>query len=583
MPTLILIINVAFYFACYIIEFEVIKAMEHIEKQNVYREKYNEWLKAKWLDDETRNELNLICEDDFEIRERFLYDLEFGTGGLRGIIGAGSNRINKYTIRKATQGLANYINKTGQGSVAIAYDSRLYSKEFAQDTALVLNANGISTYIFDRLHPTPTLSFAVRQLKCKAGIVITASHNPKEYNGYKVYWSDGAQIVSPIDKEIIEAVNAVSFSDIKICDKQSAIESGLYNVIDESVDDKYIAAVKTQSLHQNASNDLKIIYTPLNGSGNELVRRVLRECNFDVAIVPEQELPDGTFPTLNVPNPESPQSFDLALQLANSIDADVIIGTDPDCDRIGVVVKHVGEYKFLTGNMTGILLTNYILSQSNDLTNGLIISTIVSTKLTKLIAKKYGVQYAEVLTGFKYICEKIRLTDKRFIFGFEESYGYLSGTYARDKDAVVAAMLICEMTQYYKNQNMTLIDALDSIYEEFGYHRECLESIELKGVDGLIGIRKIMSDLREAPPHEINDIKVVNVKDYSKNDYDLPKSDVLMFELEDGSWICIRPSGTEPKIKIYFGICETEPLRLNSKLDKLIKSSLSLVLRSRAL
>ncbi len=539
-----------------------------------YKQKFQMWLDSDYFDKKTINELRSIKNNDDEIKERFYKDLEFGTGGMRGIIGAGTNRINIYTIRKATQGLADFIINNvdkSQRSIAIAFDSRLLSKEFAREASIVLNANGIKTYLFGQLHPTPVLSFAVRFLKCCGGIVITASHNPKEYNGYKVYWNDGAQVVSPIDNEIVECVNRIeSFNQVKLIDENEAITQGLFNLIDREVDDSYISAVKTQRINFDLPHNLKIVYTPLNGSGNKFVRKILRETGFEnVYVVSKQEAPDPNFTTVGVPNPENPQAFNLALELAKEKDADIILGTDPDSDRIGVVVKDNGDYKYLTGNMTGILLLEYILSQKKELRrmpeNPVVISTIVSTRLAKIIAESYGAEYIDVLTGFKYICREIKNFEgkKNFVFGFEESYGCLAGTYCRDKDAVVAAMLICEMADFYKSKGMTLIDALNEIYKKYGCQREALKSIELEGIEGAQKIKDIMENLRNNPPKIIANTNLKSFSDYKlgiKNNADgsnsnlsLPKSNMLLFELDDNSWICVRPSGTEPKIKIYVG------------------------------
>lgn len=563
-----------------------------------YMAKYNSWVENNYFDEKTIEELKNIAGDEKEIKERFYKDLEFGTGGLRGIIGAGTNRINKYTIRKATQGLADFINKNVSASerkVAIAYDSRLFSKEFANETALVLNANGIKSYLFCELTPTPVLSFAVRFLKCCAGVVVTASHNPKEYNGYKVYWKDGAQVTSPIDSQIVECVNDIkSFEQIKLIDKDEAIQNGLFNIIGEEVYGAYIEAIKTQRINLDTAHDLKIVYTPLNGSGNKLVRRILKQTGFEnLYVVREQELPDSNFTTIGVPNPEYPQAFNLALELAKKNDADIILATDPDSDRIGVVVKDKSDYKYLTGNMTGVLLCEYILSQKKRLgnlpQNPVVISTLVSTKLTKLIVAHYNTEYIEVLTGFKFICREIRNFEgkKNFVFAFEESYGYLAGTHSRDKDAVVSAMLICEMADFYKSQGLTLIDALNNIYKKYGYQKEILNSIELKGIDGLERIKSIMADLRKKPPLDICNVKIKSVSDYklgvktsfdgSKSELYLPKSDVIFFELEDNSWICIRPSGTEPKIKIYIGACASNLSQVDGKLQMLLAGFKKLV------
>lgn len=561
-----------------------------------YKEKYLSWTENIYIDDVDKLDLKNIFNDDKEIKERFYKDLEFGTGGLRGIIGIGTNRINKYVIRKISQGLANFINKSQvkNKSVAIAYDSRLYSQEFAKETALVLNANGIKSYLFDELHPTPVLSFAVRYLNCCAGVVITASHNPKEYNGYKVYGEDGGQVVAPVDKEIVDCVNQITdFNQIKLMSEDEALEKGLLNLIGKEIDDEYIKKIKEQRINLDLKHDLKIVYTPLNGAGNKLVQRILKESGFEnVYVVKEQESPDPSFKTIGIPNPENPKAFDLALKLAKEKNADIILATDPDSDRIGVAVKNKNnEYKFLTGNMTGVLLLEYILSQKKKLSkmpvNPVIISTIVSSRMAKLIALDYHAEYIDVLTGFKYIAQEIKKfeKDKNFVFGFEESYGCLIGTHARDKDAVIAAMLICEMADYYKEKNLNLLEALDNIYKKYGYHREKLESMELKGIDGLEKIKKIMSCLRENKLKEINGLKIKSFSDYKlgiKKFFDgkvlelkLPKSDVIYFEFEDDSWICVRPSGTEPKLKIYFGVVGKNLIDADKKLDSLSENFLS--------
>ena len=561
-----------------------------------YKEKYLSWTENIYIDDADKLDLKNIFDDEHEIKERFYKDLEFGTGGLRGIIGIGTNRINKYVIRKISQGLADFINKSQvkNKSVAIAYDSRLYSQEFAKETALVLNANGIKSYLFDELHPTPVLSFAVRYLNCCAGVVITASHNPKEYNGYKVYGEDGGQVVSPVDKEIVDCVNKITdFNQIKLMSEDEALEKGLLNLIGKEIDDEYIKKIKEQRINLDLKHDLKIVYTPLNGAGNKLVQRILKESGFEnVYVVKEQESPDPSFKTIGIPNPENPKAFDLALKLAKEKNADIILATDPDSDRIGVAVKNKNdEYKFLTGNMTGVLLLEYILSQKKKLNkmpvNPVIISTIVSSRMAKLIALDYHSEYIDVLTGFKYIAQEIKKfeKDKNFVFGFEESYGCLIGTHARDKDAVIAAMLICEMADYYKEKNLNLLVALDNIYKKYGYHREKLESMELKGFDGLEKIKKIMSCLRKNKLKEINGLKIKSFSDYKlgiKKFFDgkvvelkLPKSDVIYFEFEDDSWICVRPSGTEPKLKIYFGAVGKNLIDADKKLDSLSKSFLS--------
>lgn len=547
-----------------------------------YRKVYEQWASDSYFDEKTRAELKAIENDDKEIQERFYKELEFGTGGLRGIIGAGTNRMNVYTVSKATQGFANYIKKQGDSAVkmgvAIAYDSRRMSPEFAETAALVLNGNGIKTYLFESLRPTPVLSFAVRHLGATAGIVITASHNPPEYNGYKAYWADGGQVPFPRDMEIIKEVSAVTdFKDIKKAEKEQAEKDGLFNIVGKEVDDEYVKNVKAQLINPDiikSHSDLKIVYTPLHGTGNIPVRRVLKEVGFEnVNVVPEQEKPDSEFSTVGYPNPEDPKAFTLAMKLADKIGADIVVGTDPDADRVGAVVKNSkGEYVILTGNMTGVLLTEYILSSKKEKgtlpENGAVVSTIVSTDLTKAIAKNYGVDYFEVLTGFKYIGEKIKEFEKdgshTYIFGFEESYGCLAGTYARDKDAVVASMLICELAAYYKSKGMSLYEGLQEVYKKYGFYKETIKSITLKGIEGIENMKKIMDTFRADSPKEIGGKKVAEARDYDAGTFknyetgeegcvNLPKSNVLYYVLENGTWFCVRPSGTEPKIKIYFG------------------------------
>ena len=547
-----------------------------------YMENYKKWCEDTYFDEATRAELKAIEGNEKEIQERFYKDLEFGTGGLRGIIGAGTNRLNIYTVSKATQGFANYIIKQGEEAVkkgvAIAFDSRRMSPEFAEITALVLNGNGIKTYIYPSLRPTPMLSFAVRELNCTGGVVITASHNPPEYNGYKVYWADGGQVPYPRDEAIIEEVNAVTdFHTIKTANKDEAVKAGLFNVIGEEVDEAFDKNVLAQIVNPEIikeQHDLKIVYTPIHGSGNKPVRRVLEKAGFEnVTVVPEQELPDSEFTTVGYPNPENPAVFELAIKLAEKIDADIILGTDPDCDRVGAVVKTKdGSYTVLTGNMTGTLICNYICSQKAKLgtlpKNGALVSTIVSSEMTKAIAKKYNLAYFDVLTGFKYIGEKIKefeqTGDYQYVFGFEESYGCLSGTYARDKDAVVASLLICEMAAYYKSRGMSLYDGLMELYDTYGVYKEIIHSITLKGIEGIENMKKIMDTLRKDAPSEIAGVKVTETRDYLEDKIvdvatgkvsptNLPKSNVLYFTLADDTWFCVRPSGTEPKIKIYFG------------------------------
>lgn len=548
-----------------------------------YLKKYEEWCNDEIFDNETKEELLGIKDNDNEIKERFYKDLEFGTAGLRGIIGAGTNRMNKYTVTKATQGLANYILKQGgqDKGVVIAFDSRRMSPEFSNEAALCLNANGIKTYIFESLRPTPELSFSVRKLGCIAGIVITASHNPPEYNGYKVYWEDGAQIVSPKDKEIITEVNNVTdYKEIKTISKVKAVEKGLYNVIGEEIDNEYINELKKLVLNKDViskvQKDLKIVYTPLHGTGNIPVKRILRELGFEnVYVVPEQELPDGDFPTVNYPNPEDAKAFELALKLAKSIDADIVLATDPDADRLGVYAKDskTGEYKSFTGNMSGLLIAEYELSQKKEKgilpRNGALIKTIVSSNMADAIAKEYDICLIEVLTGFKYIGEQIKLFEQNhnfeYLFGFEESYGCLIGTHARDKDAIVAVMALCEAAAYYKSKGVTLWDQMINIYEKYGYYKEGLVSITMKGIEGAEKIKSMLENFRKNPLKEISNYRVEAMRDYNTGkifnyidgkEYstNLPKSNVLYYDLEDSAWCCVRPSGTEPKIKFYIGV-----------------------------
>ncbi len=548
-----------------------------------FKERYNSWLENPYIDEKTKKELQDIRNDEKEIEERFYKDLEFGTGGIRGILGAGDNRMNIYTIAKATQGLANYINKNNDPSkegVAIAYDSRHMSTEFAETAALVLNNNGIKAFVYPSLRPTPMLSFAIRELGCIAGIVITASHNPSEYNGYKVYWSDGAQVPFPVDGYIIDEVNAVkTYADAKLMDKEEAIAKGLYNIIDNKVDEAYYGNVLAQIVDKNniekMKDTLKIVYTPLNGSGNLPVRAALERAGFkNVFVVKEQEMPDPDFTTVGYPNPEDPKVFTIAKKLAEENDCDIIIGTDPDADRVGAVVKNKdGEYVVLSGNMIGTLLTNYVLKQNKENgtmpKNPAVVSTIVSTDLTKAICTKYNTTYFETLTGFKYIGEKIKNFEENnshsYMFGFEESYGCLKGTYARDKDAVVASLLLCEIASYYKTRDMNLYDGVLELYEEFGYYKDSINTITLKGIDGLKQMDKILTHLRENALTNVGNSKIIESRDYKTgviNDYvnnsvsnaTVPKSNVLYYVLENDVWFCIRPSGTEPKIKIYFGV-----------------------------
>ncbi len=571
-----------------------------------YRERYEEWLHNPVFDENARKELESIKDNEEEIKDRFYKDLEFGTAGLRGIIGIGTNRMNRYTVTKATQGLANYIIKNnGQDrGVAIAYDCRIMSEEFSKQAALCLNANGIKTYRFDSLRPTPELSYAVRELGCIAGIVITASHNPPEYNGYKVYWEDGAQIVEPTDKEIIAEVNHVTdFSTIKTMSEEEAIQKGLYHVVGKEIDDKYIAELKKLVVNQKAidemQKDIKIVYTPLHGTGNVPVQRILKEIGFEnVYIVKEQEQPDGTFPTVSYPNPEDAKAFALALELANKVDADVILANDPDADRLGVYAKDTktGEYVQFTGNMTGNLIAEYILSQKKANgtlpTNGAVIKTIVSSNLTDAIAKEYGVKLFSTLTGFKNIAKIIRGFEQdnsyNCLFSYEESYGCIIGTHARDKDGIVAVMTVCEAAAYYKKQGLTLWDQMLKVYEKYGYYREKNFSIVLKGAEGAEQIKQMMEKMRNNPPTMIGNYTVKSVGDYqtqiihdnvtgNKESTGLTKSNVLYYDLDKNAWCCVRPSGTEPKIKFYIGVCGTSIEEADKELEKLEKELRNIV------
>ena len=548
---------------------------------NNYFEKYNEWLNDDCFDDETKKELNSIRDNEDEIKDRFYKELEFGTAGLRGVIGAGTNRMNKYTVGRATQGLANFINKMKieNPSVVISYDSRHMSKEFSEIAALVLNANGIKVNLFDNLRPVPELSFSVRYLHATAGIMITASHNPPEYNGYKVYWSDGVQIVPPIDKGIIDEVLSIKdFSLIKTLNKNEAIEAGLLNYVGEEIDDAFINALKSSCLNpeiiKKEAKNVKIVYTPLHGAGNLLVQRILKELGFEnVYVVPEQEKPDGDFPTVSYPNPEDPKAFELALKLAKEVDADVVLATDPDADRLGVFSKMSnGEYVSYTGNMSALLICEYELSQKKEKgilpNNGAIITTVVSSELTKAIAENYDAKVFETLTGFKWIGEKIRKFEEensyKYLFGFEESYGCLIAPHARDKDGISAVMALCEATAFYKNKGWSLWEQMIKIYEKYGYYREGQVSIVLKGADGAEEIKNKMAKMRSNPPTELAGLNVLEVRDYQEHvikkadgevaETDLPTSNVLYYELSNNSWCCVRPSGTEPKIKFYMGV-----------------------------
>ena len=571
-----------------------------------YKEIYNQWLENPYFDEATKEELKAIKDDENEIKERFYMDLEFGTAGLRGIIGAGTNRMNIYVVRRATQGLANYIAKVDKKSqgVAIAYDSRHMSPEFAQEAALCLAANGIKAYIFETLRPTPELSFAVRHLGCVAGINVTASHNPPEYNGYKVYWEDGAQITPPHDSGIMGEVKAISdWNTVKTMDKEDAVKAGLFEVIGQAVDDAYMAELKKQIIHMDAiqaeGKNLKIVYTPLHGTGNIPARRILKELGFEnVYVVPEQELPNGDFPTVSYPNPEAAEAFELGLKLAKEVDADIVLATDPDADRLGVHVKDKnGEYHDLTGNMSGCLLANYELSQRKAVNgslpeDGALVKTIVTTNLADAIAKGYNVNLIEVLTGFKYIGQQILGFENSgkgtYLFGFEESYGCLIGTYARDKDAIVATMALCEAAAYYKTQGKTLWDAMIDMYEEFGYYKDAIQAVTMKGIEGLQKIQEIMTTLRQNPPAEFAGHKVTAVRDYKldeitdlatgeKKPTGLPNSNVLYYELTDDAWVCVRPSGTEPKVKFYYGVKGTSLADADEKSDAMGKAVLEMV------
>ncbi|WP_196000749.1 phospho-sugar mutase [Clostridium sp. 1001271B_151109_B4] len=573
-----------------------------------YKEKYNEWLNSKVISETIKSELRNIT-DEKEIEDRFYKELDFGTGGLRGVIGAGSNRMNVYTVSKATQGFANYLNKSFESpKVAIAYDSRNMSKEFAEAAALTLCANNIKVFLFESLRPTPMLSFTVRHLNCQGGIVITASHNPKIYNGYKVYDEFGGQVTDEKAGLIIgEVNNIVNYEDIKNIALEDALKDNILEYIGEDVDKAYLEEVKDLTIRtelvKEKAKDLKVIYTPIHGSGNMPVRRVLKELGYEnVEVVKEQEMPDGNFPTASYPNPENAQVFELALEMAKTSNPDIIFGTDPDCDRIGVVVKeNNGEYKVLTGNQTGLLLTDYILSSLKEEgklpSNGVVIKTIVTSEGARAIANYYGVEIMDVLTGFKYIGEKIRQFqengDKKYLFGFEESYGYLAGEFVRDKDAVIASMLIAEMTLYYKEQGKSLYEALIELYNRVGFFKEDLISIELQGKEGQEKIGKCLDLLRETALTEVDGVKIAKRLDYklskeedlvndSEKVINLPKSNVLKYILVDGSSFVVRPSGTEPKMKVYSAVkgeslinAEEKLKRFNEKVMEIINEKLA--------
>lgn len=574
-----------------------------------YLEEYKRWCESNEFDEETKKELETIKDDEKEIEDRFYKELEFGTAGLRGVIGAGTNRMNKYTVGKATQGLANYILEQGtqDKGVAISYDSRKMSDEFSLQTALILNANGIKTYLFEHLRPVPELSFAVRQLHCTAGIMITASHNPPKYNGYKVYWDDGAQIVSPRDKDIIEKVRAISdFKEIKTISKEEAIEKGLFKVIGKEMDDAYINTLKNCVLNpeivKEQEESLKIVYTPLHGTGNTIAERLLTELGFkNVYVVPEQKDPDGNFPTVDYPNPEEKRAFKLALELAKKVDADVVLATDPDADRLGIFAKDkkTGEYMPYTGNMSALLIAEYRISQMKERnilpSNGMFITTIVSSDLAKAIAENYGLEIIEVLTGFKNIGAVMKKADenkdKTYVFGFEESYGCLIGDYARDKDGIAAVMSLCEAAAYYRSKGLTLWDQMNNIYEKYGYYKEAQVSIVLEGAEGAEQIKQMMTNMRNKEITQIGKYKVLNFRDIDR-DYEkdmitgeekrtgLPKSNVLYYALENNCWCCVRPSGTEPKIKLYMGVkgacdkCASEELEeLKEAMESLVRNA----------
>ena len=570
-----------------------------------YMQKYEEWKNNQNFDDDVKKELEAIEDDKKEIEDRFYKELEFGTAGLRGIVGYGTNRMNKYTVGKATLGLANFIvkNNKQERGVAIAYDCRHMSKEFSEEIALILNHEGIKTYIFDELRPTPELSFAVRELKCIAGIVVTASHNPPEYNGYKVYWEDGAQIIDPIDKGIIEEINAIKdFSQIKLMDKQTAIDSGLYNVIGKEIDDRYIEEIKKnvlnwESIHEQ-SRKLKIVYTPLHGTGGKLVRRILNELGFEnVYVVEEQIKPDGDFPTVEYPNPEDPRAFELAIELAKRVDADIILANDPDADREGMFVKEEeGKYTRFNGNMTSLLIAEYLFSQMKERNcipeNGAMIKTIVSSNLADAIAKRYNLKLYKTLTGFKHMAKIIRENEEnngdKILFSYEESFGCIIGTHVRDKDGIVAIMSICELAAYYKNKGISVYEQMQNIYKEYGYYLEDQYTITIKGAEGAEKIKQIMQNMRNMELKSIGKYKIISTYDYELKihkfietgkieETELPKSNVLYYEFENDNWCAIRPSGTEPKIKIYFGVKENNQIEAEKNLEALKNEMIKIV------
>ena len=571
-----------------------------------YKEEYKKWCESPEFDEETKKELLSIKDNEKEIEDRFYKELEFGTAGLRGIIGAGTNRMNKYTVGKATQGLANYILEQGTQNkgVAISYDSRHMSKEFSMQTALILCANGIKAYLFENLRPVPELSYTIRNLGCTAGIMITASHNPPKYNGYKVYWNDGSQIISPMDKEIINKVrNVKKFNEIKTITKEEAIKMDLLHFIGTEMDDKYINTLKNLILNpeivKEQGKKLKVVYTPLHGTGNTIAERLLKEIGMEnVYVVPEQKNPDGDFPTVDYPNPEDKKAFKLALELANKVDADVVLATDPDADRLGIYAKDkkTNEYKSYTGNMSALLIAEYRISQMKEKNilpqNGIFITTVVSSELAKAIAKNYNLECIEVLTGFKNIgavMKKAEETgDKKYVFGFEESYGCLIGDYARDKDGISAVMALCEAACYYNSKGKTLWDAMIDIYEKYGYYEEAQVSIVKEGPEGAQAIKDMMTKMRNSDIKKIGEYNVIKFKDIEKDiikdvktgeitKTGLPKSNVLYYELEDDNWCCIRPSGTEPKIKLYMGVKKSSSIEAEKKLEELKQAMIEVV------
>lgn len=571
-----------------------------------YLKEYKKWCESSEFDEETKKELLEIRNDEKEIEDRFYKELEFGTAGLRGVIGAGTNRMNKYTVGKATQGLANYILEQGtqDKGVAISYDSRKMSKEFSMQTALILNANGIKTYLFENLRPVPELSFAVRELGCTAGVMITASHNPPKYNGYKAYWNDGAQIIAPRDKEIIEKVNAItSYNEIKTITREEAEQKGLFHIVGTEMDDKYLDVLKSKVLNpeivKKQGKDLKVVYTPLHGTGNTIAERLLKEIGLaNVYVVQEQKDPDGNFPTVDYPNPEDPKAFKLALELAKKVDADVVLATDPDADRLGIFAKDTktGEYMGYTGNMSALLIAEYRISQMKEKgilpKDGMFITTIVSSELAKAISKYYNLDCKETLTGFKNIGKVMREAEETksntYVFGYEESYGCLIGDYARDKDGIGAVMALCEAACYYKEQGKTLWDAMQEIYEKYGYYKEAQVSIVLEGADGAKKFQEMMTNMRSNLVEKIGDYKVLTFKDIKEDivknmetgeitKTGLPTSNVLYYALEDDAWCCVRPSGTEPKIKLYMGVKGTSNEDAEQKLEELKQAMVEIV------